>query len=92
MDGHGRLWVFPWVRDVLERESRPVDVYSAEGERLFSGTMPVRRRITIVGEYEEALRWQEAAGDFNYRVEADPRAEEHRVVRYRMVLPAEGPE
>lgn len=87
VDGHERLWVFPRVEDALELEERPVDVFSPEGKLLVSAMIPVRHRVTITGEYEEALAWQDAAGDFVYRVEADPDTEEHRVVRYRLVLP-----
>jgi len=85
VDGHERLWVFPCVRNVLEQEWRPVDVYSKDGDLLVTGIIPVRRRVTITGEYEEAVRWQDASGDFVYRVEADPETEEHRVIRYRLV-------
>jgi hypothetical protein len=89
VDGRERLWVFPWVDDVLALQERPVDVYSPEGDLLLSAMIPVRRRVSITGEYEEALTWQDAAGDFVYRVEADPGTDEHRVVRYRLVLPGQ---
>ena len=83
-DGHDNLWVFPWVRDPLERDERPVDVYSKDGELLFAGTIPVRRRISIVGEYTEDLRWLDALDDFVYTFGVDPQTEEHLVVRYRI--------
>ena len=75
----------PW--NLLQHDWRPVDVFSSDGELLFTGTIPVRRRVTITGEYDEALRWQDAVGDYIYRVEADPKTDEHRVVRYRLMEP-----
>ena len=73
VDGHGHLYVFPFVRDE-EATIRPVDVYDAHGERLFSGL------IGVPG-------WSDAAGDFIYRLEEDTATEERIVVRYRLVEP-----
>lgn len=74
VDGHGHVYVFPFIPDAWERPVEPVDVYSAAGERLFSGMMPI-------------ARWDAARGDFVYAVGTDPETEENRVVRYRLVEP-----
>ena len=73
VDGHGHLYVFPFVRDE-EAEIRPVDVYDAAGERLFSGLIGVHG-------------WSDASGDFVYRFDADPASGEQIVVRHRLVEP-----
>ena len=73
IDGHGHLYVFPFVRET-ENPERPVDVYSSEGELLFTGFIPVPS-------------WMDAVGDSIYRFEEDERTEELQVVRYRLVEP-----
>ena len=79
VDGHGHLWVFPHA-DRGPETSRvaagpvPVDVYSSEGERLFSGM------IAIEG-------WDAASSDYVYRIETDPDTEEQVAARYRLVEP-----
>lgn len=74
VDGHGHLYVYPFIPDSWDRADQPVDVYSRDGERLFSGMMPL-------------LRWDAARDDFVYAVDTDPVTEEYRVVRYRLVEP-----
>ncbi len=90
VDGHGHLYVFPFVRPSESRQDGagendeaaaggagapfPVDVYDAEGQRLFTGL------IEIPG-------WRDAAGDFVYRFEQVPVSEERVVVRYRLREP-----
>ena len=79
VDGHGNLWVFPHTDRGPATSRRadgpvPVDVYSPEGERLFSGM------IAIEG-------WDSALGDHVYRVETDAATEEQVVARYRLVEP-----
>ncbi len=76
VDGHGHLYVFPaeHLRNRKEVTEWPVDVYSAEGERVFSGLMS--------REY-----WSAAWEDFVYVIGTDPESEEHRVTRYRLVEP-----
>jgi hypothetical protein len=74
VDGHGHVYVFPFVPDAWDRPDQPVDVYSADGEHLFSGMIPFRR-------------WDSARGDFVYGVGTDPVSEEYRAVRYRLVEP-----
>ncbi len=73
VDGHGHLYVFPWPED-LETDERPVDIYSRDGEPVFSGWMPV-------------LRWSDARGDFLYGWESDDETGEERIIRYRLVEP-----
>ena len=74
VDGHGNLYVFPRVPHTWEREERPVDVYSPDGELLFAGMMP-------------DFRWMAALDDYVYVIETDPDTEEQVVVRYRIVEP-----
>ncbi len=77
VDGHGHLYVFPFVPDSHSDTlaERPVDVYSRTGERLFSGLIPK------IGSWEAALN------DEIYRIEEDPVSNEEIVVRYRLVEP-----
>ena len=74
VDGHGHVYVFPFIPDAWDKPDQPVDVYSAGGERLFSGLLPI-------------ARWDAARGDFVYAVGTDPETEEYQVVRYRLVEP-----
>lgn len=74
VDGHGNLFVFPTVPPDWPEDTRAVDVYSSDGELLFSGTMP-------------RINWRAAAGDHVYGLEADPDTEEQILVRYRVELP-----
>ena len=83
VDGHGHVYVFPFHPHLdaprpqdAERpsEERPVDVYSADGEHLFSGSIDLGA-------------WSGALGDFVYNVRRDPETDEDEVVRYRLVEP-----
>ncbi len=76
VDGHGHLYVFPSGHLVYDRDVAewPVDVYSADGDALFSGRM-------------DRLLWHAYLGDYVYGVSPDPVGEENRVVRYRLVEP-----
>ncbi len=71
LDGHGNIWVFPWVEQDDGRAEWPVDAYSPDGARLFAG-------ITTVDG------WAAALGDFIYRLEEHPETGEQQVVRYRL--------
>jgi hypothetical protein len=75
VDGHGHLYVFPDARtpEGEQAVNRPVDVYSAEGDQIFSG---------IIADV-----WDAAHGDFVYRLRLNPETEEQEVVRYRLVEP-----
>lgn len=74
VDGHGHLYVYPFVTRADATSEVPVDVYGRDGERLFAGTMVNRR-------------WQAAHGSFVYDLERDPETQEVKVVRYRLVEP-----
>jgi hypothetical protein len=83
VDGHGHLYVFPYFPPMdaprprgVERahEPRPVDVYSADGEHVFSGLI-------------DLAAWSGALGDFVYTLRTNPDTEESEVVRYRLVEP-----
>ena len=81
VDGHGNLWVFSHADrgpDAVRGADGPVpvDVYSPEGERLFSGMIAI-------------AAWDSALGDHVYRIETDPDTEEQVVARYRLVEPFE---
>jgi hypothetical protein len=73
VDGRGRLYVFPLVAGPSDRY--PVDVYSAEGDRLTTGWLPFQG-------------WSAASGDRIYRIESDPDTGATVVVRYRFAIPA----
>lgn len=64
--------MLPYVSaEFLERQGRrPVDVFSVDGERLFSGFL--------------RTRWEAAYGDFVYSYEQSAPDGEWRVVRYRL--------
>ena len=77
VDGNGNLYVFPRIFGWLAPYPQPegpfgVDVYSPEGERLFSGKMPI-------------WQWHAARDDRLYSIETDPETEEAVVVRYRFL-------
>lgn len=76
VDGHGHVYVFPYPEsaEAAEADEVAVDVYSAEGEPLFSGLMP-------------RVRWSDAEGDFVYSRESDDSTGEERIIRYRLVEP-----
>jgi hypothetical protein len=76
IDGHDHLFVFPVIGLAPDSDTgdRPVDVYSAAGEHLFSGMISIRR-------------WDAARDDYVYGVRTDAATEEYEVVRYRLVEP-----
>ena len=77
VDGHGHLYVFPYVylpSDADPGTPVPVDVYSVDGERLFSG-LSVRRR------------WMHADGDHVWEIGPDPVSEENVVRKLRPIEP-----
>ena len=75
VDGHGHLFVFGASAPFGTQQERiEVDVYSPDGERLFTGTM-------------EPLRWTDAAGDFVYSLRTNEDTGEMEPVRYRLVEP-----
>lgn len=76
VDGHGHLYVFPYVFRDMGPDEPPVEVYSPDGERLFAGTM-------------SEGSWGAARGDFVYSVRTNPETEETELVRYRLVEPFE---
>ena len=75
LDGHGKLYVFPQVSSVQRPgEYVPVDVFSPDGEHLFSGLM-------------EPFEWTAASGDFVYGIRENQETGEREPVRYRLVEP-----
>ena len=83
VDGHGHLWVFPTPRSTAEPAdgspapapaTRPVDVYSADGELLYSGD------VTNV-------QWTVAFGEYVHAIERDDETDEQVLVRYRVDEP-----
>ena len=82
VDGHGHLYVFPYMPGLmgLEPQERPVDVYSAGGKRLFSGV--INSQVWIW-----AARFH-LHGDHLYDIRRRPDGDEE-IVRYRLVEPLE---
>jgi len=75
VDGHGHLYVFDAERPFAETPERvAVDVYAADGERLFTGTMP-------------PISWHDVSGDYVFDLRSNAQTEEREVVRYRLVEP-----
>ncbi|MGD8327992.1 MAG: hypothetical protein PVJ49_01070 [Acidobacteriota bacterium] len=74
VDGHGHLYVFPFIPGSWDRPEQPVDVYSTDGEHLFSGMIPM-------------VRWESARGDYVYGIRRDPDTDESTAVRYRLIEP-----
>jgi hypothetical protein len=82
VDGHGNLYVFPLIyedrlRQWRERDPhilRPVDVYTPDGERVFTGMI-------------HEISWHDAWGDYIYGIELDSETDEQRIVRYRLLEP-----
>lgn len=80
VDGHGHVYVFPytWVgmpgTTTTADVAVPVDVYSAEGERLFTGMTPQRS-------------WTHADGDYVWEIGPDPETEENVVRKIRLLEP-----
>lgn len=72
-DGRGRLYVFPTVPQESEEppDSRPVDVYSSEGEFLAAGRVP--------------YVWRYARGEYVYGSRPDEN-DESLVVRWRLTV------
>ena len=80
VDGHGHLYVFPYVTGSmsLEPAQRPVDVYADTGERLFSGLLATEiwiwaSRFHLHGDHVYDIR-RRADGD-------------DEIVAYRLVEP-----
>jgi hypothetical protein len=74
VDGHGHVYVFPYPDNDDETDHAAVDVYSDEGEHLFSGFM-------------RSIRWTDAQGDFLYSRESDDDTGEERILRYLLAEP-----
>jgi hypothetical protein len=95
VDGRGHLYVFPEVtRFPGTYDEGPVDVYSAEGEHLFSGLIHTKPITTGRLAFALALpsmprraSWGAAHGDCVYTIEEDEDSGEAVVVRYRLVEP-----
>jgi hypothetical protein len=86
VDGAGRLWVFPYVDHPPGQEPPaeywPADVYGADGELLYSGSIPARFALHPA----RGAAWVAAAGDHVYGFETD--ANGNRVlVGHRVTLP-----
>jgi hypothetical protein len=65
--------VFPYF-GVENADEWPVDVYSRDGELLFSGWIP-------------RASWQFAHDDFILGTETDEETGDERIIRYRLVWP-----
>jgi hypothetical protein len=85
VDGHGHLYVLPYTRDHAANGSRPVDVYSEDGELLFSGLL--HRDLAAFAGIVGAGLWRAAKGDLAYAFASDSLSSETVAVRYRLVEP-----
>jgi len=74
VDGHGHIYVYPHFERGEELEDRPVDVYSPDGELLFSGMILDRQ-------------WRRARGDYVYAAGSDRVTGELLVWRWRLDEP-----
>lgn len=83
VDGHGHLYVFPFFAPLnapigsdeeRPQVDRPVDVYAATGDHLFSGMISLSS-------------WSGSLGDFVYATRINDITDEYEVVRYRLVEP-----
>lgn len=85
VDGHGHLYVLPFADDDATNGSRPVDVYSEDGELLFSGLMhhDVAGFASVVG----TGLWRAASDDLAFAFATDSLSGETVAVRYLIVEP-----
>ena len=83
VDGHGHIYVFPFYEPLnaprppdTERAEidRPVDVFSPDGEHLFSGMISISN-------------WTGALGDFVYSSRINRETDEYEVVRHQLAEP-----
>lgn len=90
IDGHGHLYVFPYIpKDTAAQVPRPVDVFSEDGEHLYSGLIRGRLFEVVLATGEGPmldLAWQAAEGDTVWGLAAAP-AGGYEVVRYRLNEP-----
>ena len=91
VDGHGHLYVFPYAAKGTPADApRPVDVYSREGERLYSGTMSGRMFTTAYAMYNGPMlevAWQVARGDLVWGLADNLETGDREVIRFRLVEP-----
>ena len=91
VDGHGHLYVFPYVpKGTPAAAPRPVDVYSLEGERLYSGTISGRMFTTAYAMYNGPMlevAWQVADGDLVWGLAENEETGDREVIRFRLVEP-----
>lgn len=74
VDGHGHLYVFPFVFGNRDADRRPVDVYDRDGGHLFSGTI-------------DAVSWRLGSDDLVYGFAEDEASGGRVVVAYRLAEP-----
>lgn len=72
VDGHGRLYVFPFVRNATEFGQFPVDVYTPDGILIVHGMLPFQG-------------WEAQLSDCVYRIEEVDGAA--RIRRYGLAMP-----
>ncbi|MFW6198872.1 MAG: hypothetical protein ACOC5E_03520 [Acidobacteriota bacterium] len=88
VDGHGHLWVFPYVywdpRDPASLPPMvPVDVYDSAGERLYAGRIPSRFALHV----DQDPAWSVAWRDSVWGIETDLDTGEQSLVRHRLEEP-----
>lgn len=74
VDGHGHLYVYRWVRNDPLATVFPVDVFTEDGEHLFSGTI-------------DRKQWLLGRGDLVYGFQDDEASGGRVAVAYRIIEP-----
>ncbi len=77
--------MFPYVYGPIPPaagEKRPVDVYSSEGEHLFSGWIDGRFAMII-----DWPSWSTSQGDYVYGIEEDSTTRDQKLIRYLLAEP-----
>lgn len=85
VDGHGHLYAFLYAED--EGGEQSVDVYTADGERIFSGL--IRTDLSRFPGLAGGAMWRAAIEDSVYAFATSAATDEAVAVRYRLVEPFE---
>ena len=93
VDGHGRVYVFPYVPRGTIHDRLPVDVYAPDGARIMAGWLDGDLEGTYwTGGWKPGpmlgASWQTTRGDKVYGVLEDPETGVYMVVRQRIEFPA----
>lgn len=92
VDGHGRIYAFPYVPRGVIHDRLPVDVYAPDGTRILGAWLEGDLEgFYWVGSWKPGpmvgVAWQTAKDDLLYGVLQDPETDVYTVVRYRIEFP-----